>query len=279
MGCGTGEDILWWATLETRDDPPEPYNYRCYAVDLDGSRLDNIPDLSNIVKLQKDFTKPDIIPTNVDLMWSHDSLNYSTNPLETLKNWNEMMTTDGMLVLSVQQHSGVVYNRYQNRTHSGCYFHFTPTQLIYMLAVNGFDCRDAYMLKRNNDPWIHMAVYKSQQKPRDPATTTWTDLLDTDLLHPSVVNSITRHGCLLQEEIVMPWLDKENYFVDWVQQRTEYPAELANITSTIVGTPSRTVKSEETTLEQNKPAVKSTEIAEPRGIMRPIKTPKGRYVK
>jgi hypothetical protein len=33
FGCGTGLDLEWWATLETRDDPPEPRNYLCYAVD------------------------------------------------------------------------------------------------------------------------------------------------------------------------------------------------------------------------------------------------------
>ena len=26
MGCGAGFDASWWATLETRDEPPEPRN-------------------------------------------------------------------------------------------------------------------------------------------------------------------------------------------------------------------------------------------------------------
>ena len=33
FGCGEGLDVEWWATLETRDEPPEPRNYLCYAVD------------------------------------------------------------------------------------------------------------------------------------------------------------------------------------------------------------------------------------------------------
>ena len=32
MGCGAGLDVQWWATLATRDDPPEPRNYKVYAV-------------------------------------------------------------------------------------------------------------------------------------------------------------------------------------------------------------------------------------------------------
>ena len=33
FGCGDGLDVEWWATLETRDDPPEPRDYKVYAVD------------------------------------------------------------------------------------------------------------------------------------------------------------------------------------------------------------------------------------------------------
>jgi hypothetical protein len=49
MGCGRGMDINWWATLETRDDPPEPRNYLCYAVDKDVSNID--PDTAALPKV------------------------------------------------------------------------------------------------------------------------------------------------------------------------------------------------------------------------------------
>ena len=55
MGCGTGEDITWWATLESRDEPPVPYNYNCFAIDRDAHKLSMVPDLVNIHKLEKDF--------------------------------------------------------------------------------------------------------------------------------------------------------------------------------------------------------------------------------
>jgi SAM-dependent methyltransferase len=215
MGCGIGNEIYWWATLETRDDPPKPYNYNCFAVDIDSSKLAQIPNLPNLHKVNRDFNDSAIIPVSVDLMWSHDSLQYSHKPIETLRNWNELMTENGMLVLSVPQSNGVEYNRYYSRTYDHCYYNHTPTSLIYMLAVNGFDCRDAYLLKRFQDPWTHLAVYKSNIKPMDPAATSWNDLIELNLLHPTIVNSINRHGHLRQEEIVMPWLDRENYFIDY----------------------------------------------------------------
>jgi hypothetical protein len=270
MGCGSGEDITWWATLTTRDDPPEPYNYKCYAVDRDGSKLSQIPNLPNIVKCEKDFNQP-CVPVAVDLMWAHDSLQFSSNPLATLATWNSMMNVNGMLVIAVPQHSGVEYNKYYSRTHSGCFYHYTPTNLIYMLAVNGFDCRDAYLLKEFNDTWLHIAVYKSEIAPMNPATTSWFDLIDKNLLHPSIANSINQHGYLRQEDIVMPWLDRENYFVDYVSQWTEPPQGVETIVDGVVNT---SVSATESIIKQAKPKTVETKIAKPISVMRP---PKKKY--
>lgn len=268
MGCGTGEDILWWANLTTRDDPPEPHNYKCYAVDKDQSKLNQIPNLPNLVKINQDFTDERILPTQVDFIWAHDSLQYSHNPLETLKRWNQQMNVNAMLVVCVPQHSGVVYNKYYSRSYNHCFYNFTPANLIYMLAVNGFDCRDAYLLKRHNDPWIHMAVYKSDIAPMDVKTTTWLDLAEKNLLHPSVVGCLNKYGHIQQEEILYPWLDKENYFVDYVSQYTEIPPEAISKT---LGVPEIFIKTETNTLEQAPEVSKGTPLSKPIGILRPKK--------
>ena len=224
IGCGTGEDAVWWATLATRDDPPVPYDYIVYAVDHDPAKLAQIPELPNLVKLEKDFHQT-CVPRQVDLLWAHDVLQYSINPLETLRTWNWMMQINAMMVLTVPVHSGVEFNKYTSRSHSGCYYHFTPVNLLYMLAVNGFDCNDAYLLKRFNDPWIRVAVYKSDIAPMDPKTTSWYDLAETGLLNPSLVDSVNKHGYLRQEDILYRWLDRENYFIDYVPVFTQVPNE------------------------------------------------------
>ena len=270
MGCGTGEDITWWATLETRDDTPIPYNYNCFAIDRDAAKLSQVPDLINVHKLEKDFNKF-CLSVQADLMWSHDSLQYSTNPIETLKVWNEQMNVDAMLILSIPQHSGVADNKYYSRTHSGCFYNFTPTSLIYMLAVNGFDCKDAYMLKEFNDPWIHIAVYKSAIAPMDATTTTWLDLVDLGLLNSTVVNSINSYGYLRQEDILYPWLDKENYFIDYVSQWTEIPEQA---TRTVDGVINISTPTTNPVIKQGKTAKKSTTLLKAVGIMRP---PKKKY--
>lgn len=214
FGCGTGLDSHWWATLMTRDDPPEPRNYRVYSVDKNLSRLDKqTQNLSNVFAFEKDFDNEDmVIPAPVDLLWSHDSFQYVTNPLKTLKLFNQQMNVNGMLILIFPQAQHYAYNRFQANSHSGVYFNHNIVSLMYMLAVNGFDCNDAYFLKEENDPWLHAAVYKSDIQPMDPKTTTWFDLAEKNLINESVIESLTKFGHVKQEDIITNWLDKDFYF-------------------------------------------------------------------
>jgi SAM-dependent methyltransferase len=258
LGCGEGQDIAWWATLENNNIPPEPYNFNCFAVDNNADRLSRVPDLKNIHKIHDIYDRPTLFPVSIDLIWAHDSLQYSINPLETLRMWNSYMTVNGMLLLSVPQHTGIEYNRHYSRGYNGCYFHYNPINLIYMLAVNGFDCRDAYLLKKFQDPWINMAVYKTDIAPMDPLTTTWYDLIDKNLLHPTIVDSINANGFLKQEEIVMPWLDKELYFIDYQSRSAEFPAPTETS-----GVFNETIKSNKSTVVQGNYASKETRILKP----------------
>jgi len=210
MGAGAGLDINWWATAESRDDPPRPYNFECYAIDINVDQLGTLPD--NVIKIQSNF-EIECVPKPVDLLWCHNAFQFALNPLQTLKIWNKQMTVNGMLVIILPQTSGHQYNRYVNRVHDCCYFNYNVCNLLYMLAVNGFDVRDSYMYKAPNDPWIHLAVYKSDIPPMDPATTRWYDLAEKGLLHDSLMASVNKYGYLRQEDIILPWLDKDWYFV------------------------------------------------------------------
>lgn len=209
MGCGAGLDINWFATLHDRDDPPRPYNYDCYAVDLDLSKMDkNLP--PNIQLIQADFSEP-VLPKKIDLMLSHDSFQFSLEPLKTLRVWNEQMSLNGMLAITIPQTMSYINNRFVNRVYDGCYHNFNVCNLIYMLAVNGFDCRDSYFYKAANNPWIYAAVYKTNIPPMDPMKTRWYDLIDKNLLNDSVVKSINKHGYLRQEDLLVTWLDRNFY--------------------------------------------------------------------
>lgn len=208
MGCGAGLDVNWWATLTTRDDPPLPHNYLVYAVDLNIGRID--PDVlghKNVKLIEGNFEQH-TIPREVDLIWSHDSFQYAVNPVNTLRVWNEQMSINGMLVLNVPLAQTYSYDRIQTRSFSGCYYNHNICTLMYMLAVNGFDCRDCYVYMAPNYGWVHIAVYKTMA-PMDPAATSWFDLADKNLVNDSVMASLNKYGHVRQEDLMFTWLDKD----------------------------------------------------------------------
>lgn len=208
MGCGIGLDTEWWATLMTRDDPPEPRNYLCYAIDKNLKQIDHeVLKHTNVVAIEGDFSER-LIPRQVDLMWAHNSFQYAIDPIKTLRTWNATMNINGMLVLSLPQHQTYEYNRIQTRSFSGCYYHYNVCNLMYMLAVSGFDCRDCYIYTDQTSPWMNFAVYKNSE-PSDPATTTWHDLVDQRVVNDSVANSLNKFGYVRQEDLIVNWLDRD----------------------------------------------------------------------
>ena len=214
MGCGVGLDLAWWATKTYLDEngAERPHNYKCLGIDLDLSRAAVSTD--NMRIMQADFEEYNQ-NIRADVIWSHDSFRYATNPLGTLKNWNLQMNDNGMLVLIVPQNINITYNKPVVRSLPGNYFHYTITNLLYMLAVNGFDCHDGHFVKHPNDPWIHCVVYKSEHEPMNPRTTSWYDLCEKKLLPESAMNSVKTFGLLKQEDIQTHWLSGQ--FCNWNQ--------------------------------------------------------------
>jgi SAM-dependent methyltransferase len=209
MGCGEGLDAQWWAQLTTRDDPPVPHNYRVYAIDRDISKIDPavLKNCPNIKAIEGDYNSVHL-NFKADLLWCHDSFQYSLNPLQTLQHWNSSMNKDGMLMLNVPMHTSYQYNRLQTRSYSGSYYTYNVCNMLYMLAVSGFDCRDCYIEMNPNNEWLHFAVYKSSD-PYDPATTSWFDLAEKGILLDSAMNSLNMHGYVRQEDLIFTWLDRD----------------------------------------------------------------------
>jgi SAM-dependent methyltransferase len=208
MGCGTGLDLEWWATRTTRDENPRPLDIRCFGID-------NLPSLSmvkeypNISYRSTDFEAP--IPVGkrkYDVVWSHDSFQYAIDPFTTLKNWRDATNDGGMMILIVPQTTNLEFNTQAFDQRDGVYWHWTIVNLMHVLAVSGWDCKNGFFLKEPTDPWIHAVVYKSQHEPMDPKTTRWYDLAERGLLSDSAVNSINRHGYLRQRDLTLPWIDK-----------------------------------------------------------------------
>lgn len=212
MGAGQCLDTLWWANATTRDDLSEPLNLKCYAVDSRPAQYD-FERPRNFTYLQKNF-ETRCLPMEVDVIWCHDAFQYALNPLQTLRLFNEQMNVNGLLYLGIPMLTNLEFGRWTSVATNYQYYNHTFLNLVYMLAVNGFDCRDAYFRKRIDDPWLHAAVFKTDQEPMDPATTTWLDLADRKLLSDSLVNSLRTYGHIRQQDALFPWLDKSLYRID-----------------------------------------------------------------
>jgi SAM-dependent methyltransferase len=211
MGCGRGLDTEWWATLETRDDPPEPRNYIVYAIDqnTDDFEPDILKDNKNIALIKGDFEER-LTPRQCDLIWSHDSFQYARNPLKCLANWKSSLNENGMLIISVPQTTYIQNNRLVIENHSNQYYNYNMLNLMYMLAISGFDCRDAYFYRKENSPWLYAGVYASEHGPLDKHAT-WYDLAERRLLNDSLINSVNKYGRARMEDIVVSWFDKNLY--------------------------------------------------------------------
>jgi SAM-dependent methyltransferase len=219
LGCGSGEDLAWWATRTTRDDNPEPLNIQCVGVDL----LETptvVKKYPNITYQRTDFEKNIHVPNTAtkafDVLWCHDAFQYCTNPLGTLAQWWNMTTEGGMLAITLPQTTLFQQRKESFHQPSGCYYHHTIVSLIHMLAVTGWDCREGFFLKQATDSWLSAIVYKSKHAPMDPKTTTWYQLSELELLPESADKSIGAHGYLRQQDLLVPWIDKS---LSWLGQQ------------------------------------------------------------
>lgn len=217
MGCGKQMlDLEWWATRTTRDENPIPLNIRCVGVDKHDtpSIVNQYP---NLAYYKSDFNNPpEQKKSGFDVVYSHNSFQYSLNPLQTLTAWNHIANPGGMLILSVPQTTNLIHNQLSVYTEPCTYFHYTFANLMYMLSVTGWECADGHFYKSPTDPWLNLIVYKGTHGQLDPSTTTWYDISDRGLLPQCASDSIFRFGHVRQQDLVLPWIDKN--LIDYSQQ-------------------------------------------------------------
>jgi SAM-dependent methyltransferase len=213
MGCGAALDAQWWAQLTTRDDIPEPHNYVVYAVDQTLSQIEEEILLKNpnIKPILGNFEE-NLIPRKVDLMWAHDSFQYSRNPYDCLATWKRSMNLNGMLVLSIPQTTYLdQFGKLRITSLHGQNYSYNILNLMYMLAVSGFDCNDAYFYRKPGTPWLYAAVYATEHDPM-PANTSWHQLAEMDLVNDSIKNSLNKYDYARLEDTMVVWLDR-NYHI------------------------------------------------------------------
>jgi SAM-dependent methyltransferase len=207
LGCGLGNDLKWWATRTTDDEPPVPLNIKCTGVDL----IDQLPvtkSHANIDYQRCDFESLIAAPEKgFDILWCHDAFQFALNPVQTLSRWWDITSPGGMLYISVPITQRIHRRQLDYYLPPGNYYHYSMVSLIHMLATAGWDCRSGFFKQSPLDPWIHAVVYKSNHKPLDPKTANWHTLSELKLLPESADRSIFAHNYLRQQDLVVPWLD------------------------------------------------------------------------
>lgn len=208
LGCGQGLDLEWWATRTTRDEQRRPLNIKCIGIDQPAN-LGIASKYPNIQYQSQNF-ETDILRQKqpFDLLWCHDAFQFVINPFATLRIWWHSMAKNGMLVIIVPQSTNLEHRVQAYDQRDFCYYHWTLVNLIHVLAVSGFDCKDGFFYKHPQDSWLHAVVYRGDHAPQDPAVTSWYQLVDQNLLPESAKQSIGRHGYLRQRDLVLPWLDR-----------------------------------------------------------------------
>ncbi len=207
LGCDKEAlDMLWWANVTTRDIQQLPLNIKCTVI----SDVKNLLKKHKNISLQREsFTNPSKVKKPFDILWAYDILQYVTNPYETLANWWNIATTDSMLVIAIPQTTNIQFHKQEFTVTRYHKHHYTLPILIYMLAVNGWDCNSGFFKKSIDDPWLYAITYRSDIKPMDPNTTDLYKLAeDTNLLPDCVVNSINKYAILRQRDLILPWIDK-----------------------------------------------------------------------
>lgn len=215
MGCGSGEDAKWWANLHYVSGQTGkllPFNFNVVGIDLQKQTHRDIP--NNLQFIQYDFEEYDISMRS-DMIWSHDSFRYAVNPLKTLRNWWKILNPNGMLCIITPQTTNHIHGKSVIRGYSNNFYHYTIVNLIYMLAVSGFDLRDNRFWKESNDPWLHLIAYKGENTPlEDPRGITWYDLLDKNCLPERWIPEIKKSGYLKQEVLRTHWINGQFCFWD-----------------------------------------------------------------
>jgi len=123
------------------------------------------------------------------------------------------MSTGSMLYLCVPSTVSVYQNRFQNYTPGQNYNTFTVSQILYLLALNGFDVKDFYLQKEKYTDLIQVLTYKEREPL--PYNTSWYEMFDMDILNENMKELVLGNGILSDQGLVTKWLDGTIYDYRW----------------------------------------------------------------
>lgn len=209
MGAGLGYDAVWWASLKSPHG--RSYNFNVSAVEM--SPPYGLQTVQGMQWYFEDFSLVKLPPQ--DLIWCHNALHYSLNPIGTLFHWHNLLRNDGLLIveipytLSISEH--LQHNMVNVNMSSGVYHVYTMSSLIIQLASAGFDCRNAHFQFDRENKWLRAAVYKTEDQPK--LYNSLYELRETNRLPyclDAKLNSIDNFN---ESDLVLEWIDRTQSFL------------------------------------------------------------------
>lgn len=133
FGCGYGNHV-------------ELFNQK--GKDAYGIDIDFVPEALHNAK-EKGYTLiknswSDVKNKKFDAGWSHHSLEHARDPISWLNEWGNLIKPNGKLFIVVPSYKTRVLAGHINTG-------WNPSQLAYILAVAGWDCRDGRFEEKNKN--------------------------------------------------------------------------------------------------------------------------------
>lgn len=204
MGAGIGLDAVWWASLTNPDG--RKYNFNVTAVD--NSPPFGLQTVQGMNWRFDDFSTIDLPPQ--DLIWCHNTLHHTMNPVGTLFHWHKLLRKDGLLIVeipySLSIHEHIEHNTVNVNMTSGMYHVYTMSSLIIQLASAGFDCRNANFQLDKENGWLRAAVYKTTDEPR--MYTSLYELKDTNRLPHCLDAILDGNDYFNESDLMLEWIDR-----------------------------------------------------------------------
>ena len=120
LGCGDGDETEWFIARGKES----------VGVDL------IVPDGSFV---KANFHALPFGDREFDAAWSHHALEHTPNPLDALMEWGRVVKDGGLLFLTVPQIDNIISGGHINS--------FMPGDILYLLAIAGWDMSDGYFIK------------------------------------------------------------------------------------------------------------------------------------
>lgn len=210
-----GEELERIATLDDSDEEnPKHLKFKISVVDKEiSSPFKSISTKYDWVTcIEHDLTQEVRLPFSnrkFDIMWLSNILQLVPDPLGFLRLVSKNTAKNGMLYISVPQTIG--YNRRtpRNYWYSGQINNFSVTQLIYFIAICGFDVKDFYCKKLTYDDQIQLVTYKNTDCYE--GIPSWSDLAEKNIFNDNINEVISNHDFLTDQGLRTMWLDGTIY--------------------------------------------------------------------